>query len=70
MTGTKRIAMLGGAAALTFAVGFGGGVGASALASSTTAATQPAPAAAAAPAAATPGVHYATLTGCVSGLGC
>jgi hypothetical protein len=58
MTGTKRtIAMLSGAAALAFAVGFGG-VGISSLDSATTPTTHPA--ASAAPA---PGVHVATLTG-------
>jgi hypothetical protein len=67
----KTVTLLCGAAALAFAVGFGGGVGVSSL-DNTTAATSH-PAATAAPAAAqTPasGVHVATLTGCVSGLDC
>jgi hypothetical protein len=51
--------MLGGAAALAFAVGFGG-VGVSSLDSATTPTTHPA--ASAAPA---PGVHVATLTGLI-----
>jgi hypothetical protein len=61
MIGTKKaVAMFGGAAALAFAVGFGGGVGVSSLGDATAATTQ------------TPasGVHVATLTGCVSGLDC
>jgi hypothetical protein len=70
MTGTKKIAMFGGAATLAFAVGFGG-VGVSSLGNTpTTTTTHPAPSAAAAPANAAPGVHYATLANCVSGLDC
>jgi hypothetical protein len=70
MTGTKKtIAMFGGAAALAFALGFGG-VGVSSLGSMTTPATQPAPSAAPVPAKAAAGVHFATLTNCVSGLDC
>jgi hypothetical protein len=72
MIGTKKaVAMFGGAAALAFAVGFGGGVGVSSLGPATAATTHPAasvaPAAAQTPAS---GVHIATLTGCVSGLDC
>ena len=71
MTGTKKaLAMFVGAAALAFAVGFGG-VGVSSLDNTTAATTHPAssvaPAAAQTPAS---GVHVATLTGCVSGLDC
>jgi len=44
MSGTKKtFAMFGGAAALAFALGFGGGVGVNALGSTTAATTQPAP---------------------------
>jgi hypothetical protein len=68
MTGTKKIAMFGSAAALAFAVGFGG-VGVSPVGNTPTT-THPAPSAAAVPAHAAPGVHYANLTGCVSGLDC
>jgi hypothetical protein len=69
MTGTKKIAVFGGAAALAVAVGFGG-VGVSSLGSTPTATTHPAPGAAAAPANAAPDVHYANLTGCIAGLDC
>jgi hypothetical protein len=69
MTGTKKIAMLGSAAALAFAVGFGG-VGVSPLGNTPTTTAHPAPRAAAASAPAAPGVHYATLTGCIAGLDC
>ena len=67
MTGTKKIAMLGSAAALAFAVGFGG-VGVSSFGSTPT--TQPAPRVASSAAPAAPGVHNATLAGCVAGLDC
>jgi hypothetical protein len=68
MTGTKKIAMFGGAAALAFAVGFGG-VGVSSLGNTPTT-THSVPSAPAATANAAPGVHYATLAGCVAGLDC
>ena len=68
MTGTKKIAMFGSAAALAFAVGFGG-IGVSALGNTPTTPTHAAPPVAAAPAPAS-NVHDATLTGCISGLGC
>ena len=71
MTGTKKtLAMFGGVAALAFALGFGGGVGVDALGNTTTATTHPAPTAAPAPTKAAPGVHFATLTGCIAGLDC
>jgi hypothetical protein len=71
MAGTKKtIAMFGGAAALAFAVGFGGGVGVSSLGNTATPTTHPPASASQAPATAAPGVHIATLTGCISGLGC
>ncbi|BBZ39748.1 hypothetical protein [Mycobacterium conspicuum] len=63
MTGTKKIAMFGGAAALAFVVGFGG---TDSLGNSPT--TQPAPPAASAPAHAPSNVHNATLVACISGL--
>jgi hypothetical protein len=70
MTGTKNtIAVFGGAALLAVAVGFGG-VGVNTPGNATTATTHPAPSAAPAPAKAAPNVHFATLTGCVSGLDC
>ncbi len=71
MVGTKKktIAMFGGAAAVAFAVGFGGGVGVNALGTTPAPATQPA-ASVQVPAKAVPGVHIATLTGCIAGLGC
>ncbi len=65
----KTIAMFGGAVAVAFAIGFGGGVGVSSLSSTTTPATQPATSVQM-PAKPAPGVHIATLTGCVAGLGC
>ena len=65
MTGTKKIAMFGGAATLAFAVGFGG-VGVNSPGNTPT--THPAPPAASAPARAASNVHYATLTTCISGL--
>ena len=65
MTGTKKIAMFGSAAAFAFAVSFGG-VGASALGNTPT--NHPAPRVASAPAHAAPNVHYAHLAGCISGL--
>jgi hypothetical protein len=66
MTGTKRIAIFGGAAALAVAVGFGGaGVGSL---GDTSAATHPA--ASVAPANAPSNVHSATLVGCISDLNC
>jgi hypothetical protein len=68
MIGNKKIAMFGGAAALALAVGFGG-VGVSSMGDTPTTA-HPAPRVAAAPAHAAPGVHYATLAGCVVGLDC
>jgi hypothetical protein len=58
MTGTKKIAMFGSAAALAFAVGFGG-VGVSPPGNTPTTTTHPATS-----------VHFATLTGCVAGLNC
>ena len=68
MTGNKKIALFGGAAALAFAVGFGG-IGVSAANSlGNTPTTHPAPPAASAPAHAAPNVHNATLVACVSGL--
>ena len=71
MTGTKTtIAMFGGAAALAFAVGFGG-VGVNPLGNATPPSPHAAPSATApAPAKAAPGVQFATLTGCVAGLNC
>ena len=69
MAGTKKIAMFGSAAALAFAVGFGG-VGVSSLGNTPTTTAHPAPRAAAAPSTAAPGVHYANLTSCVAGLDC
>jgi hypothetical protein len=68
MTGTKKFAMFSTAAALAFAVGFGG-VGVSSLGDTPTN-THPAPHAASAPVHTAPGVHYANLTACVSGLDC
>jgi hypothetical protein len=68
MTGTKKIAMFGGAAALALSVGFGG-VGVSSMGEAPTT-THPAPRAAAIPANPAPGVHHATLAGCVVGLDC
>jgi hypothetical protein len=71
MTGNKKIALFGGAAALAFAVGFGG-LGVSAANSLGNTPTghpgHPAPPAASAPAHAAPNVHNATLVACVSGL--
>jgi hypothetical protein len=69
MTGTKKIAMFGGAAALAFAVGFGG-VDVGSLGNTPTTAAHPTPSTAVAPANAAPGVHFATLTGCIAGLDC
>ena len=69
MTGTKKIAMFGSAAALAFAVGFGG-VGVSSLGNTPTTTAHPAPRAAAASVPAAPGVHYANLTSCIPGLDC
>jgi hypothetical protein len=70
MTGAKKtIAKFGGAAALAFAVGFGG-VGANPPGNTTTPTTHPAPSAAPAPAKPASGVHTATLTGCIAGLDC
>jgi hypothetical protein len=66
MTGNKKMAMFGGAAALALVVGFGG-VGVSSLGDNPPA-THPAPRVAAAPA--NPAVHQATLAGCISGLDC
>ena len=68
MIGTKKtIAMVGGAAALAFAVGFGG-VGVSSLGSTMTPTTHHAASVAPAPAQeAAPGVHNATLTGIAFG---
>jgi hypothetical protein len=68
MSGAKKIAMFGGAAALAFAVGFGG-AGVSSLGNTPTTTTHPAPSAAA-PANAAPGVHFATLNSCIAGLDC
>ena len=68
MTGNKKMAMFGGAAALALAVGFGG-VGVSSFGANPPA-TQPAPHVASAPANPAPAVHQATLTGCISGLDC
>jgi hypothetical protein len=68
MTGNKKMAMFGGAAALALAVGFGG-VGASSLGDNPPT-TQPAHHVAAAPANPAPAVHQATLAGCISGLDC
>ena len=65
MTSNKKIALFGGAAALAFAVGFGG-VAANSLGNTPT--THPAPPAASAPAHAAPNVHNATLVACISGL--
>jgi hypothetical protein len=67
MTGTKKIAMFGSAAALAVAVGFGG-AGVSSLGH--TAPTTTHPAASVAPASAPSNVHQATLVGCISGLDC
>jgi hypothetical protein len=69
MTGTKKIAMFGGAAALAFAVGFGG-VGVTSPGKTQTTMAQPAPSATPAPAKVAPGVHFARLTGCIAGLDC
>jgi hypothetical protein len=68
MTGNKKIAMFGGAAALALAVGFGG-VGVGAL-GGTPAPTHAAPSVAAAHANPAPNVHNATLAGCIAGLDC
>jgi hypothetical protein len=70
MTGAKKtMAMFGGAAALAFAVGFGG-IEVSSLGNTTTPTTHPATSVAPAPAKAASGVHIATLTGCIGGLNC
>lgn len=62
---TTAVAALGGMAAVTLALGFGGvpaGPTAAAPATHSSSGIAPAPAAA--------GVHQATLAGCVSGLDC
>ena len=69
MTGTKKIAMFGSAAALAMAVGFGG-VGVSSFGNTTAPATHPAASVAQAPANSPSNVHAATLVGCISGLDC
>jgi hypothetical protein len=70
MTGTKKaVAMFGGAAAVAFAVGFGGGVSVSSL-DHAPAATTPAVASVAPAVAQAPAFHAATLSACVSGLDC
>ncbi|OBF12648.1 hypothetical protein A5730_03620 [Mycobacterium sp. ACS4054] len=62
---TTAVAALGGMAAVTLALGFGGvAVGTTAAAPATHSSSGIAPAHAAA------GVHQATLAGCVSGLDC
>jgi hypothetical protein len=66
----KAIAVFGGAAVLAATVGFGG---ASPVATASTPTTHPSSSATAAhPDATVPagGVHFATLTACVSGLDC
>ena len=67
MIGTKKmVAMVGGAAALAFAVGFGG-VGVSSLGSTMTPTTHYAASVAPAPAQkGAPGVHNGTLTGLIA----
>lgn len=67
MTGTTRIAIFGGVAALAVAVGFGG-AGVGSLGDTTAATTHPA--ASVAPANAPSNVHTATLVGCISDLNC
>ncbi len=69
MTGTKKIAMFGSAAALAFAVGFDG-VGVNSLGNTPTTNAPSAPSVAPAPAHPASGVHYANLTGCIPGLDC
>ena len=69
MTGTKNIAIFGGAAALAFAVGFGG-VGVNSVGNTPTTNAPSAPSVAPAPAHPAAGVHYANLTGCIAGLDC
>ncbi len=64
------IAVFGGAAAVVLAVGFGG-VGVSPMGGASTAPTHPSSSVTPArPETAAPGVHIATLTGCVAGLDC
>jgi hypothetical protein len=60
--------VLGGAVA--FAVGFGGGLGVDSIAHTPARATQPAASVAQQPANPAAGVHAATLTSCIAGLGC
>ena len=69
MTGTKKIAMFGSAAALALAVGFGG-VGVNSLGNTPTTNAPSAPSVAPAPAHPASGVHYANLTGCIPSLDC
>jgi hypothetical protein len=67
MAGTKKtFALLGGAVAVAFAVGFGGGLGVDSMTHTPAPATQPAASVVQQPA----GVHVATLTSCIAGLGC
>lgn len=66
----KAIAVFGGAAAVALAVGFGA-VGISPTGSASTATTHQSPGVAASqPGAPPPGVHIATLAGCIPGGNC